>query len=107
MGNRQKQPRPGLCASGYCAMDRNLTNTEQFACISSQSELLNIGCGDQMVSSLYLSQRPRTVRFYDIPKSGNDSSVIMVTEGNVLSIWDPRSTRKAVQRVDLKHTMFA
>eukprot|EP01083_Nonionella_stella_P080018 219658_1 len=97
----------GLHMSGYCGLDRNPQNKDEFACISSYYRMLSIGCRDKMIRTLSLCQTPTTVKYYSIPKSGNDSSVILVNEGNILSVWDPRELTKCVQRIDLRHKMYS
>ena len=44
-----------------------------------------------------------------MPGSGNSSSVILINEGNILSIWDERniSNNKCIKRIDLRDDIYS
>ena len=97
-----------LCQSGYCSLDRDRNNFDNFISISSCYKLLNIGNRDKIIcDSIYLSQEPFTCKYYKIPQSGNNSSVILINSGNILSIWDQRDIKKCISRIDLRNDIYS
>ena len=99
-----------LYSSGYCSLDRDLMDNDKFISISSSHKLLNVGKRDKVISSIYLSQTPRTCKYYSLPSDGNNkssSSVILINEGKVLSVWDERDINKCIKRIDLRSDMYS
>eukprot|EP00483_Globobulimina_turgida_P007397 UN07411 len=104
--------RNALCnlrMSGYCSHDINKTS-DKFAAISNYYNSLNIGCIDnknQIIANIYLPHTPTTVKYYNIPKSGNSSCDILIYERNIKSACDERELQKCIKRIDLTHPMYS